>query len=334
MNFEGEGNMFEGPFSHFCEGNDAPLRVPSVVVKTAKSQPPRSSHIIVFANEKGGVGKSTLAFHSSVALAHSGANVLAIDLDGRQRSLSHSHEMREVTTRALKTRLPSARYVTIEKQSGAYLDQEIRRAGCDIDFIVIDLPGADTPLCRYALAIADTIVTPIGSSSYDLGGLGKVSPTTNKLLEIGAFAKLVQEIQCERASVGLPKADWIVMKNRLRSGERRIEAFVDDFLDQLSCEVGFRLGVGLNESISFRDLNAYGLTYLDIGLIPALGRRNHQSEHAIGNFVVQLELPGFDPAHSDRDPRRYPNKAKYRAAPISSKQAEHYQDVLKNHRKA
>ena len=42
-------------------------------------------HFIVFANEKGGTGKSTTAVHTAIALAASGHRVGALDLDGRQR---------------------------------------------------------------------------------------------------------------------------------------------------------------------------------------------------------------------------------------------------------
>src|SRR5690606_6398351 len=44
-------------------------------------------HFIVFANEKGGTGKSTTAVHSAVALAAAGRRVAAVDLDTRQRTL-------------------------------------------------------------------------------------------------------------------------------------------------------------------------------------------------------------------------------------------------------
>ena len=44
---------------------------------------------IVIGNEKGGAGKSTVAVHLSVALAHEGALVGVLDLDTRQRSLDH-----------------------------------------------------------------------------------------------------------------------------------------------------------------------------------------------------------------------------------------------------
>ena len=46
-----------------------------------------SPHFIVFANEKGGTGKSTTAVHSAVALAAAGRRVAALDLDTRQRTL-------------------------------------------------------------------------------------------------------------------------------------------------------------------------------------------------------------------------------------------------------
>ncbi|MEG7616795.1 division plane positioning ATPase MipZ, partial [Listeria monocytogenes] len=45
------------------------------------------SHIIVFANEKGGVGKSTTAFHTCIALCNAGEKVAAIDVDLRQLTL-------------------------------------------------------------------------------------------------------------------------------------------------------------------------------------------------------------------------------------------------------
>ena len=45
---------------------------------------PPKGHIIVFANEKGGVGKSTSAFHTCIALCNAGERVAALDVDLRQ----------------------------------------------------------------------------------------------------------------------------------------------------------------------------------------------------------------------------------------------------------
>src|SRR5437899_7332859 len=67
-------------------------------------------HFIVFANEKGGTGKSTTAVHTAVALAASGHKVGALDLDSRQRTMTRYFENRDATIRRLQAELPHAAY--------------------------------------------------------------------------------------------------------------------------------------------------------------------------------------------------------------------------------
>src|SRR6186997_2996246 len=67
-------------------------------------------HRIVFANEKGGTGKSTTAVHVVIALAYQGAKVAAIDLDPRQRTLHRYLENRAETEKRREIDLPSARF--------------------------------------------------------------------------------------------------------------------------------------------------------------------------------------------------------------------------------
>ena len=71
-------------------------------------------HFIVFANEKGGTGKSTTAVHTAVALAATGQSVAALDLDSRQRTMTRYLENRDATMRRLNTHLPQARYKVLE----------------------------------------------------------------------------------------------------------------------------------------------------------------------------------------------------------------------------
>ena len=54
----------------------------------------RSAHVIVLGNEKGGSGKSTTAMHVAVGLLKAGQRVATIDLDSRQKSLTHYVENR------------------------------------------------------------------------------------------------------------------------------------------------------------------------------------------------------------------------------------------------
>ena len=71
-------------------------------------------HRIVFANEKGGTGKSTTAVHVAVALAYKGARVAAIDLDPRQRTLARYLENRAETATKRQIDLPSATFDVFE----------------------------------------------------------------------------------------------------------------------------------------------------------------------------------------------------------------------------
>src|SRR5437764_6703656 len=75
----------------------------------ATSGVPRSAHVIVLGNEKGGSGKSTTAMHIAVALLKAGQRVATIDLDSRQKSFTHYIEnRRDWAARAgLKLALPT-----------------------------------------------------------------------------------------------------------------------------------------------------------------------------------------------------------------------------------
>src|SRR3954462_127109 len=50
---------------------------------------PASAHVVVLGNEKGGSGKSTTAMHVAAALMNVGQRVATIDLDSRQKTLTH-----------------------------------------------------------------------------------------------------------------------------------------------------------------------------------------------------------------------------------------------------
>ena len=66
------------------------------------------THHIVFANEKGGTGKSTTAVHVAVALAYQGHKVAIIDLDPRQRTTYRYLENRDATMKRNKVAVAAA----------------------------------------------------------------------------------------------------------------------------------------------------------------------------------------------------------------------------------
>ena len=75
-------------------------------------------HFLVFANEKGGTGKSTTAVHSAVALAAQGRKVAALDLDTRQRTLGRYLDNRAATCARLQLDLPMPAYLTFDPSQG------------------------------------------------------------------------------------------------------------------------------------------------------------------------------------------------------------------------
>ena len=90
-------------------------------------------HRIVFANEKGGTGKSTTAVHVAVALAYRGAKVAAIDLDPRQRTLYRYFENRRETESRRGIDLPGADFAVFEGGSVDKLEAAVEAlAHCDL----------------------------------------------------------------------------------------------------------------------------------------------------------------------------------------------------------
>lgn len=262
--------------------------LPQVTVQKVCAKPRPASHVIVFANEKGGVGKSTLAFHNAIELSSRGFKVAAIDLDRRQQSLDRAIVNRETTARCLGKELPTPRHAVLNQSSGPLLLQEIARIGSDCDFVIVDVPGSDSPLARYAIALADTLVTPINASHFDLDLLGRFDPVRGNLREPGPFAACVRDINAERARRGRPLAAWMVVKNRVRNSELCQQARVDKALAQLAPVMGFEVGEGLSERVVYRELLPFGLIAQDLKRIPELGRQKRQASREVAEVVEHL----------------------------------------------
>lgn len=298
---------------------------PSVVVRDIARLRRPDAHMIVFANEKGGVGKSTLAFHTALALAHAGKRVLAIDCDRRQQTLHRLLEARDATMRTLQVGLPRPDHCVLDKQSGALLVQEIDRLGGACDFVVIDLAGHDSPTARRAIALADTVVTPLNCSPADMDALGGINPVSRRLRQPGPFAAVVMLLQEEREARGLGRFDWIVAKNRVRHCEQRLIASADRDLATMGSQLGFRLADGLTERLAYRELLNFGLCHLDLKLIPGLGRARSSHTGELRRLLDSLQLPQ---ARTTRNPpMRVPVMARPNAA-VSAQTAAGYREAL------
>ncbi|GAA4644275.1 hypothetical protein GCM10023115_22350 [Pontixanthobacter gangjinensis] len=251
---------------------------PSVVLADVSRRPEINAQIIVFANEKGGVGKSTLAFHTTIALARAGHKVLAIDLDRRQGSFSRALDNRQATARSLGIELPSPKHFVLEHQSGAMMMQEIARVGRGCTKIVIDLPGHDSPIARRAIAMAHKLITPVNATFVDLDSIAHFNPATMQYSNMGRFTETVSQLQELKQGTDLPKTDWVLVKNRMRRNEKKQLDRFNLAIEQLPQKLGLRLASGLSERVSYRDLFMFGLTHADCIQLPEMdGVRVHKS---------------------------------------------------------
>ncbi len=221
-------------------------------------------HFIVFANEKGGTGKSTTAVHTAIALAASGHNVAALDLDSRQRTMTRYLENRDATMRRLNAGASAGPLPGVfEGDSVEGLDLALRELCEDVDVIVIDTPGRDDPIARAAILKADTLVTPMNDSFVDLDLIGQVHPENYKITKPSFYAELIWNSRTQRAKNTGKSVDWVVLRNRLQHIESHNLRRVGAALDELARRVGFRVIPGLGERVIYRELFPKGLTLLD-----------------------------------------------------------------------
>ena len=259
-----------------------------------------SAHRIVFANEKGGTGKSTTAVHIAVALAYRGARVAAIDLDPRQRTLHRYLENRAETERRRTISLPGPRFAVFEGESIEELEALTAEIGAGTDFLIFDTPGRDDPYARHAATSADTLVTPLNDSFVDFDLIGQVDAETFKIRRLSFYAELIWEARKKRAMATITdvqqggkkrEMDWVVVRNRTQHVEARNQRRLEGALTELSKRVGFRVAGGLSERVVYRELFPSGLTLLDKGHLGELGTSHLVARQELRTLLAGLNLP-------------------------------------------
>ena len=285
---------------------------------------PRSAHVIVLGNEKGGTGKSTLAMHISMALLKTGQRLATIDLDSRQKSLSRYIENRRVWAERAGIKLELPTHYQIARAEGARLEdneaaefarfaEAITAVEHSHDFVVIDTPAADSYLSRLAHAMADTLVTPLNDSFVDFDVLGGVDAATFAVTSVSHYAEMAREARRQRRLVDGGLTDWIVVRNRLAFLASRNKRLVGEGLSELGLRLGFRVAEGFAERLVYREFFPRGLTALDnldeitLGGRPSLLHVTARQE--VRSLIEAMRLP-----IDDRGRRRAAARAEWIAA--------------------
>ena len=129
--------------------------------------------IIVIANSKGGVGKSTLAVHLVAWLHQQGHSVTLADCDTQQSS---SEWVREA--------VPEARAVRLDNPD--MILNELPILGQEVDYVVADGPGSQTETSRALLLRADLAIVPCKASVLEVRALAKATDVLRQAQDIRA----------------------------------------------------------------------------------------------------------------------------------------------------
>ena len=112
--------------------------------------------IISILNQKGGVGKTTLAVHIATALAQRGLKVLLVDADPQSSSLDWS---------ASREGEPLFPVIGLPKPS---LHRDMPALAADYEAVVIDGPPRVNELARSAIMASNIVLVPVQPSPYDV----------------------------------------------------------------------------------------------------------------------------------------------------------------------
>ena len=159
--------------------------------------------VYAFANQKGGVGKTTTAINLAACLAEAGERALVVDLDPQANATSglgmsangtSSYDLLDgapLSELAKPTRFPNlflvpsrpelagASVELSQREDGErYLADALQQAG-DFDFVLLDCPPSLGLLTVNALAAAHRVVVPVQTEYYALEGLAQLVQSIN-----------------------------------------------------------------------------------------------------------------------------------------------------------
>lgn len=244
--------------------------------------------ILVFGNQKGGSGKSTMALHVTVALLQNGYKIGTVDIDSTQGTFTRFLQNRwdRVQEDGLEILcphhilIPEAKSENVAERNQQDLDhlteafEQLTEDGCDI--IVIDCPGSDTNLSRLAHSFADVLVTPINDSFIDLDLIARINGKTLEIEQPSIYSDAVWNYRKERAINRGTPIQWFIVRNRLSHINAQNKQNIQQLLEKLEKRFSFTFLNGFSERVIYRELFLKGLTLMDLHALKEKGMNMSQ----------------------------------------------------------
>lgn len=131
--------------------------------------------VITFAQQKGGVGKTTLSLNFAGHWATQGQRVLVIDADPQQSAMQWAAQ------RARLNREPSFQVV---RYHNGQLHRDVAKIGHGYDVVIIDAPGIAANITPSCIASATLCVIPIQPSQFDVWAAAPVLTMISKMKDV------------------------------------------------------------------------------------------------------------------------------------------------------
>ena len=120
--------------------------------------------IIAVVNQKGGVGKSTIAVCLAAELHARGLSVLLADSDPQGSAQGWA---------ALAAEHGRESPTVVGVREGFHRPEQLPKLAKSVDWCLVDCPPYSGPITRAALAIADVALMPCGPGAFDAWALGE-----------------------------------------------------------------------------------------------------------------------------------------------------------------
>ncbi len=126
------------------------------------------SKVIAILNQKGGVGKTTLAVHLATAFARGGQSVLLLDADAQGSALDWA---------AARQGEPLFPVIGLPKAS---IHKELPALTSSYDAVIIDGPPRVHDVARSAIMASDLVLVPVQPSPYDVWAAKEIIDLMNE----------------------------------------------------------------------------------------------------------------------------------------------------------
>lgn len=191
--------------------------------------------VISILNQKGGVGKTTLAVHLATAFARTKKSVLLVDADPQGSALDWA---------AARRGEPLFPVVGLPKKS---IHKELPALSGNYDFVIIDGPPRVNEVATSAIMASDLVLVPVQPSPYDVWAAKEIIDLMN---ESDAFRPNI-------------KRAFVINRKIVNTAIGR------DVVSALSEYPIPVLETAISQRVAYAESAAQGLTVFDLDAVPA-----------------------------------------------------------------